>query len=552
MTSAGVPWQELARQVQKRRDSSIAELKLNLPVPSAASPRVIPLARQLLSGAEVAITESSASFLLSSLAQGRLTATEVTSAFLKRAAIAQSLVNCVHELLPARALARAEELDDFFALNGKTVGPLHGLPISIKAHMGVKGSDSSAGFVAWAGRTFLDDAELLKILLAAGAIAYVRTTEPQALMMLETSSNITGVTLNPHNTALTPGGSSGGEAALQALYGSPLGVGTDMGGSIRSPAANCGIYGFKPTTFRLPLRGFAAYNIGVETIWGTPGPLSPTLDGIELFMETVLAAEPWRSDPSLHHIPWRAAPASIDANRGGRLRVGILWDDNIVTPLPPVTRALKEVVERLNLVPGVDVVEWKPYRHEEGMEILKGLYSPDKGKALASLLATSGEPMHSLTAWTTRDTPGIKELDLPGLWNLLRDREAYRYDYLQEWNRLAPDMDVILCPCHPSPAPLLDTSRYWGYTSIWNLLDYPAIVFPVTRVDPERDVSPKDYTPRNDMDRWYQEHYHPGKQQGAPINLQLVAKKMEDEKVVQALRYIKEAIGLPFVNCLNE
>jgi amidase len=121
-----------------------------------------------------------------------------------------------------------------------------------------------------------------------------------------------------------------------------------------------------------------------------------------------------------------------------------------------------------------------------------------------------------------------------------------------EWNAVAPNMDVILCPCHPSPAPLLNTSRYWGYTSIWNLLDYPGIVFPVTKIDPSRDLRPQDSVVRNEMDGWYQQHYDPVKQEGAPVNLQLVAKKMEDEKVVQALRQIKEAIGLPFINCLND
>lgn len=113
-------------------------------------------------------------------------------------------------------------------------------------------------------------------------------------------------------------------------------------------------------------------------------------------------------------------------------------------------------------------------------------------------------------------------------------------------------MDVILCPCHPSPAPLLDTSYYWGYTSIWNLLDYPGIVFPVTSIEPERDVLiPGRHEPRNQMDRWYQEHYDPVAQKDAPVCLQLVAKRLEDEKVVQALRQIKKTVGLPFVNCFQ-
>jgi Asp-tRNA(Asn)/Glu-tRNA(Gln) amidotransferase A subunit family amidase len=119
-----------------------------------------------------------------------------------------------------------------------------------------------------------------------------------------------------------------------------------------------------------------------------------------------------------------------------------------------------------------------------------------------------------------------------------------------EWNSIAQEMDVILCPAYPTPAPLVDTSRRWGYMSIWNLLGYSAIVFPVTKVDPERDAKDAAHKPQNEFDSWYHEYYNAQKQQDAPVCLQLVAKKLEDKKVVQALQEIKQMIGLPFVDCL--
>jgi Asp-tRNA(Asn)/Glu-tRNA(Gln) amidotransferase A subunit family amidase len=119
-----------------------------------------------------------------------------------------------------------------------------------------------------------------------------------------------------------------------------------------------------------------------------------------------------------------------------------------------------------------------------------------------------------------------------------------------EWNNVAPEMDVILCPAFPTPAPLHDTSRYWGYTSLFNLLDYPALVFPVTKVDPERDAKDTTYIPKNEFDSWAYEHYDPVKQKHAPVSLQLVAKRLEEEKLLQAFREIKEKLGLPFVDCL--
>ncbi|KAE8154674.1 amidase signature domain-containing protein [Aspergillus avenaceus] len=544
-------WQDIAQGVQKTRDDSIARVEPALPaLPEALPSRVIDVPRQVLSASEVDITESPAEALVASLASGKLTATAVTKAFLRRAVIAQKLTNCIYELLPERALARAQELDDYLAKNGKPLGPLHGLPISIKGHVGLAGRDNTAGFVGWVGRKNEDDAKVVKILLDAGAVVYARTTEPQGLMALETCSNITGNTVNPHNTALSAGGSSGGESALQALYGSPLGIGSDIGGSIRSPASNCGLYGFKPTTGRLPLVGCAAYVIGCETILGTIGPLSPTLDGINLFMKTVLAAKPWTSDPTLHQIPWRDQESHIRQDGKKKLTVGVMWDDGVVKPAPPVTRALQEVVDRLKSVSEVEVIEWKPYQQKEALEILTRLYAPDGGKAFAQNLALSGEPYLPLLEWTLRDTPGIEELDLHGVWQWTIKREMFRYSYLQEWNSITPEMDVILCPAHPSPAPLLDTSRYWGYTSLWNLLDYPAIVFPVTKVDPERDAKDTTYTPQNDIDSWCHQHYDAQKLQDAPVCLQLVAKKLQDEKVMQALQEIKTKIGLPFVDCL--
>ena len=113
----------------------------------------------------------------------------------------------------------------------------------------------NAGFVSWWPKKSPNDALVLKILWAAGCVFYARTTEPQTLMHLETSTNLYGTTSNPFNRTLTSGGSSGGEGALLGMRGSCLGIGTDIGGSVRSPAANCGLYSLRPTTKRIPYGG---------------------------------------------------------------------------------------------------------------------------------------------------------------------------------------------------------------------------------------------------------------------------------------------------------
>ncbi|PWY94257.1 glutamyl-tRNA amidotransferase subunit A [Aspergillus sclerotioniger CBS 115572] len=474
-------WQDLAQQVQAVRDRSIAQIELVVPVlPETLPIRVIDIPRQHLTPLELVITESHSEALVESLAAGNLTASSVTKAFLRRAAIARGC--CIYELLPDRAISQARNLDCYSAKHGKPFGPLHGLPISVKAHIGLEGRDSSAGFVGWIGRKSAEDANVVKILLKAGAVIYARTTEPQGLV-------------SDH-----------------------LSVPRSGSGSIRSPVANCGLYGLKPSTGRVPVIGISAYAIGCETILGVIGPMSSTLGCINLFMKT------------LHPISWQNHESHIHQS-GKSLTVGVMWSDGIC-------RGLKEVVERLKLVSGIAIIEWKAFWQEEALEILTKLYIPDGGESFKAHLELSGEPYTPLTAWAVRDAPGIEKLSLEGVWDWTSRCEAFRYTYFQEWNSVAPDMDVILCPAYPTPAPLHDTSRYWG------------VVFSVTKVDTERDARDVTYIPQNEFDSWCYENYNPQKQKKVPNSLQLVAKRLEDEKLLQALKEIKEKLGLPFVDCL--
>ena len=206
-------------------------------------------------------------------------------------------------------------------------------------------------------------------------------------MHLETSSNLYGVTVNPFNRDHTSGGSSGGEGALLGLNGSCLGIGSDIGkyqgnpqtsqcssmpgGSIRGPAANNGRYGFRPTTSRLPMLGCLGPNLGLEYIDASMGPLSTSLEGLEIFMKTVLAAKPWLTDPSLLAMPWNSnSGVSKESVGSKKLKVGVLWDDGVVKPHPPVTRALREMVEKMEKLEAFEVMEFKPYKHDLAWEII--------------------------------------------------------------------------------------------------------------------------------------------------------------------------------------
>jgi amidase len=120
-------------------------------------------------------------------------------------------------------------LDKYLKDYGKPKGPLHGLPISIKDNFNVTGVDSTVGFVSWVNDPASYNSTLVEMLQSAGAVLYVKTNVPTAMMIAETVNNVFGRTVNPLNRKLTSGGSSGGESALIAFGGSPLGVGTDIG-----------------------------------------------------------------------------------------------------------------------------------------------------------------------------------------------------------------------------------------------------------------------------------------------------------------------------------
>lgn len=539
-------WQEVAKIAQDRRDDSIR--RVEPPIPKIPGPDPLPLDRTdvpkyLLTTEEIVITQTTPENLVASLASGRYTSTTVTNAFLRRAGLAQALANCVTELLPERAVARAKFLDEYLSKHGKPIGPLHGLPISVKEHIGMKDLGLNAGFVSWWDHKGEDDALVLKILWNNGCVFYARTTQPQTLMHLETSNNLYGVTVNPFNSQLTSGGSSGGEGALLALRGSCLGLGTDIGGSIRSPSANCGLYGLRPSSYRIPVSGWSATMGGQEQVVAVLGPLSTSLEGVKLFMKTVINSKPWLNEPSLVPIPWRDQEHYLTKPSGKKLKVGVMWHDGIVKPHPPVTRALQEVVDKLKGHESVEIVEWKPYEHDEAWSIISSLYFCDGGQEEIAAVEASGEPWRPLSKFILKDNKYVKKLTVEEVWYWTMKREGYKTEYAKVWNETAtgnsetgePEgtVDVILCPVGPGAAPPLDCARYWGYTAQWNLLDYPALVFPVTKVDLAVDVVDQDYRPLNEKDEYNHQLWKSGpeKYKGAPVSLQLVGRRYEDEKV---------------------
>lgn len=319
--------------------------------------------------------------------------------------------NCLSEILFDEALQQAAQLDEYMTVHGKPIGMLHGLPISVKDHIKMKDTTATSGLIAWANDISDEDALIVKILREQGAIFHVKTTNPQSLMALETDSNLFGRTINPHNKNLTSGGSSGGEAALLAMHGSPLGIGTDMGGSIRVPSAFCGIYGFKPTISRIPHSGLSGLHDGMQNIVGVVGPMAQSIEDLELFCMVTLKYEPWKYEPSLIEMPWRP-----EIRAPQKLKIGVIWSDGVVQPHPPITRALKRVVSALTGA-GHTIIDWDTGLHNQLYDVTNEIYFLDGGAEYHQRLEEGNEPAVPIMKWLL-DEKAIKHHTVEETWKV--------------------------------------------------------------------------------------------------------------------------------------
>ncbi|THX24511.1 acetamidase [Aureobasidium pullulans] len=475
-------------------------------------------------------------------------AVDVAQAFSKRAAVCHQLTNCLSETLFPEASERAKFLDDHLQKTGKPIGPLHGLPVSLKDNFNIIGKDSTLGFVSWVGVPATYNTVLVDVLLKAGAVLYVKTNVPTAMMIAESVNNTFGRTVNPLNRKLTSGGSSGGESALIAFGGSVLGVGTDIGGSLRIPAACTGIFTLRPSFGRFPTANAKSGLAGQEAVNSVNGPMARTLDDIEFFAKNVVNSEPWKLDPKCLPISWR--PVDV----GRKLRLGVIWNDGIVVPTPPVRRALKQAVEKLQEA-GHEIVDWEPELHQEAMDLLAQFFVADGAKSVRDILAPVDEPFREEMLPYAQ----AKEIGVHKMWQLQAKRSKLCKDYLDRWSQAG--LDGILCPTTPFASVEHGKFKHVGYTGVFNILDYSAVSFPSgIYADSELDQAEPGIKTLSQMDAQVQaecEYFsqagsekanagldNAGAVHGMPVSLQLVASRLEEEKAVAMTRVVLEGLGV--------
>jgi Asp-tRNA(Asn)/Glu-tRNA(Gln) amidotransferase A subunit family amidase len=452
---------------------------------------------------------------LSEIAQAirskKISPVEIVELHLKRIEALQPKLNAFVHLDPegAREQARAAEN---LVLRGAQLGPLHGVPLTIKSCIDVAGWPCPAGSLLRKTYVANLDAPLVSRWKAAGAILLGNTNTPEFLMAYETDNLLTGKTSNPWNLAHSAGGSSGGEAAAIAAGCSAGGVGSDGGGSVRVPAHFCGICGLKPTPGRIPATGHFPPGTGAFSWLGVVGPMARTIADVRSLFEVM--AGPDAGDAL-------SAPVPLRAYREGELRglrVGILESEALGIATAEMRAAVERTAKSLD-ERGFTV---EPFRLD-GLDRALNLWWFFFGPVIGNLL------WHSVAGHEDQISPMLREylshatsgnsITLDQFTKACADRDLLRADILRQMR----DTPVLLSPVSTSRAFRHGQGNYHpgtGYRdtmrfSQWlNLTGFPGASVPV-------GVS----------------------NEGLPIGVQVIGRPFEDELVLAVAEAIEQARG---------
>jgi aspartyl-tRNA(Asn)/glutamyl-tRNA(Gln) amidotransferase subunit A len=301
--------------------------------------------------AEIAgdLTRLTAVQIAGAVAAGQVSAVEVTRAHLDRIAAVDPDVHAFLHVAPELAVAAAAEVDRKRSA-GEPLGPLAGVPLALKDVMTTADMPTTCGSKILKGWRPPYDATVTQRLRAAGVIILGKTNMDEFAMGSSTENSAYGVSRNPWDLSRVPGGSSGGSSAAVAAYEAPLAIGTDTGGSIRQPAAVCGIVGMKPTYGGSSRYGLVAFASSLDT----PGPLTRTVLDAALLHEAI-SGHDWRDSTSVDAPVPPVVAAARQADVAG-LRVGVVAEFSGDGYQPGVMARFNETVELLESL-GAKVVE---------------------------------------------------------------------------------------------------------------------------------------------------------------------------------------------------
>jgi Asp-tRNA(Asn)/Glu-tRNA(Gln) amidotransferase A subunit family amidase len=453
---------------------------------------------------------ASAGELARSIAAGERSPVEVVGAALDRAHEVQRALNCFTAIWDD-AIAAAEDAASAVA-RGDALGRLHGVPVAVKDTTPVAGRRTTLGSYAFEHSVPDRDAYIVTALRRAGAVIVGQTTSPEFAHTLQTDSPLWGVTRNPHALDRTPGGSSGGSGAAVASGCVPLAEGSDMGGSVRIPAAWCGVVGLKPSLGRIPMDVLP----GLFDSISHHGPLARCADDARLF----LAATQGPDDADIMSLPGPLELSRPLVGDVSGVRLAVSTDLGSFDVDPEIAAAVVAAAERLAAAGavveevGLDVTA----EHEAAWMTLWSVF----------MAAYYGDVLDGFREQMDPDVVGLIEAG--------RGVSAVDYKRVELvrtglWRRLAAVLathDALLCPTMavaPWPASKVearaqragrfDSGRSPALTTVFNLVPQcPAVSVPVG-------------THRRPADA------------GLPIGMQIVGRRWRDDTVLQIARAVE-------------
>ena len=365
------------------------------------------------------------------IAAGDFTAREVTEAALARLADVNPAINAVVGEMPDEALAAADAVDAARA-TGQALGPLAGVPVTVKVNVDQKGHANTNGVRIQKDLIATEDSPVITNLRKSGAVIVGRTNTPAFSLRWFCRNSLHGHTLNPRDKLLTPGGSSGGAGSATAAGIGAIGHGTDIAGSIRYPAYACGIHGLRPTLGRIPAINFSTPDrlLGAQ-IMAVSGPLARSIKDIRLGLEAMSTPDPrdgWYVPVPLDlgAVPKRAAlcvnpeglatdPAIEAALRESAKALEAAGWEVTETPMPPIREAAR-----------LDILLWMAEMRRTGGQAIRDEDDPGRQPCLPDAVRGRGPGRPtSTTCWT---------------------RYRRRLGLLREWQAFLTEYPVLLCP----------------------------------------------------------------------------------------------------------
>ena len=400
------------------------------------------------------IAFASARTLAALVREKKVGAVELLEFYLERVDRLNPQINAV--IVRRAAEARKEAADcDAMTAKGQSLGPLHGVPMTVKESFDVAGTPSTWGLTAHRDNIAREDALSVARLKAAGAVVFGKTNVPVWLADWQSFNPIYGVTNNPWNVGRTPGGSSGGSAAALAAGLTGLEMGSDIGASIRNPAHYCGVYGLKPTFDICPRDGHLLPGAYAHGDISAIGPLARSAYDIEMALDIVAGPN------ALDATGMRLALPRPTKTKLSEFRVAIMSDAETA----PVDGAVRGQIEAL-----ADFLE------KQGATVDRVARPVDPAEAHETYImllrsATSGAPDEAAHEMLKAARAGVEGRNDYYAWHVRANTMSHRewlgwnnkrMRMVQDWARFFERFDLLLCPTAATTAfPHMQTGERW-------------------------------------------------------------------------------------------